>query len=141
MSGGGRARHRQRPAWSAAGDRGAVEARKVEEHLEHCEECAAVSGPLASMSRSLRSAAGRCVDVEDLADWEAGRVRGDQARAARIEAHLSGCATCRDDLSALREARRRASMRGGRPAWWLAAAAALILIGVALAFINGRWGS
>lgn len=127
--------------WYAAGRLDAAEARMVEEHLKRCEECAAVAGPLASISRSLSAAAKEHVEVEELANWEAGRMRGEPARSARIEAHLAGCAACGDDLAALRGTKKLASIRKLPAGWWLAAAAAAILLGVALPIISSRWGT
>jgi hypothetical protein len=121
--------------WLITGRLDAADARQVEDHVGRCEECTEVAASLTSMSRSLRAAALEHIGVEELIDWEAGQIRGDADRSARIEAHLSVCAACADDLALLRRTGSRAST--ARPfRWWLVAAAAAIALGVSLTVVS-----
>jgi hypothetical protein len=108
---------------------------RVREHADSCEDC---------RTRLARSATGAAVvrswidpepDEQELVLLAAGRLPA--ARAAEIEAHLTGCATCRETVEDLRTfaARPKPIQMPVRtrpvPLWWGAVAAA-VLIGVYL---------
>ena len=122
--------------WLISGKLEAADARQVEDHVASCEECAEVAASLTSMSRSLRAAAMEHIGVEELIDWEEGRIHADAERSARIETHLAVCMTCTDDLTALRQTRPRSQGRKGPFRWWLVAAAAAIVLGASLTIIS-----
>ena len=87
--------------WLAADLLSAPEALEVKDHVARCKPCADVAATIAAMSATLRAAAAEHIGVEEMVEWEGGRIHGDAARSARIEVHLAACADCRDDLAAL----------------------------------------
>jgi hypothetical protein len=103
---------------------------RVREHIDGCEECRSRLGQAPSNAAVVRAFLDPEPDEQELVLFAAGRLSGDRARA--IEAHLAGCADCREAVEDLRQfggqprARRRPV-----PLWWGAVAAA-ILVGVYL---------
>jgi hypothetical protein len=92
-----------------AGHLSSDEKAEVVRHLRECEPCAEEERSLRSLRRSLASAPGVHLSVEELVALEE---RGDRAVVdPRVAAHLAQCADCRADLEALAVARRRHSLQ------------------------------
>lgn len=91
--------------WYVSGALEKDEAHAVEVHLESCAECREEALALASMKETmLRHGRGDHVPEEDLIGYEDGAVE-EPYRRREIEEHLGSCASCRQDLEALAQAR------------------------------------
>jgi hypothetical protein len=136
--------------WYAAGTLDEWTARRIEEHLEGCPDCRLEHEELGSMRRTLERRPGEGhVAVLDLIAFatDVTPAAGAEARAA-ARRHLEDCASCREEIEFVREARRSGEVeagsdeqeespgRGARPvagsrwrlAFFAAAAAALVLL-------------
>ena len=126
--------------WYVAGRLPDDEMRSVREHVEACEECSETAAHLAAMERSLSATARPHVDAELLVRYENGEaIEGDER--IRIEAHLTRCDVCRDDLDILKSVRRELRP-ARRPILRRAAlaAAAVVLLAVAWPLASWWWG-
>ncbi len=93
-------------------------ARRLEAHLEECEDCADIVGSWSDVAEGLR-AGGRDLleghpDPSALQDYAAGRMR--QGREA-IKRHLESCATCQLEAAAAAQDDRATIVR--KPAWMI----------------------
>ncbi len=130
--------HPSRLPWFAVGLLEPEEALGIQEHIHGCAECADASRALAAMGSGLRASMARHVPAESLVRYENGEAT-DPVDRIGIEAHLAGCAGCRDDLEALRSVRREiGGARAPRRRRAILVAAAAVMLAVALP-VASRW--
>lgn len=93
--------------WHAAGTLDAWTARRIDEHLVGCAECRIEIEALKSMATTLQRHHGTDhVEVVDLVGYEHDEPALPADRRESILQHLSGCATCTDEIEILRSVRR-----------------------------------
>jgi len=97
--------------WHSAGSLGQDETRSVEAHLAGCATCREEIDPLRSVGESLRNRSASAIDphpeIDLLLAYEGSTSSQDPRLRKSIETHLDQCASCRDEIEALRRARRR----------------------------------
>ena len=148
--------HPDKLLWYVSGALNPDEALHVETHLRDCVECRGVASTLEAWKTSVlrRPTPGLHPEPEELDDYLRFPPKERRAERATIEAHLGGCAACRDDLAALRRTYEGAASEVGPMTatrrsdtervetirgWVLAAALVAVLIAPAAWFwMSGR---
>ena len=138
--------------WQSAGRLGQDEARALDAHLAGCAACREEVDALRSVGECLRGPSVPGTDphfeIERLLAYEAGASSQDPGLLALVEKHLDRCSSCRDEVEALRTARRifpappeehdeaRSIRRPARPRWtgrlWAGAGIAAAIAAVAI---------
>lgn len=139
--------HPDRLFWYFAGLMDPHEAQEVREHLSACEDCQSIARALKSLNARIEERGpgahprAESLDAYLRADSESSTVQRDV-----IEAHLSRCAACRDDLEALRRTYaavpgvldgKRVRTRRSIYRWGLAACLAVAVLAPAVWWLSG----
>jgi putative zinc finger protein len=105
-------------------------ARRLEEHLQECDECGEMASSLKEFGRTLAEGGEALFDEHPVPAALASFARGASENRLAITRHLESCAPCGLEVEARRRVPARRTSSIGRTAWPLAAG---VVLGIGLA--------